>query len=99
MNKKNLEQYAKLENMKREIEAQQAELKEGIIDDLLDAKKEKAVLKDVGMFTLVKRKTWHYSKEFSDAKEELLELLDAEQQDGTATFEEKTTLAFYPNKE
>ena len=99
MNKQILLRYADLERQRREIEIQQASLKESIIVDLSAAEIEKAVVKEIGTFTLVKRKTWKYSKEIAHLQEELAEAQQEEQRLGTATFEEKTTVAFYPNKE
>ena len=99
MNKQNLLQYADLERQRREIESQQGELRKAIIEDLQSAGVEKADVKDTGVFTLVKRKTWKYSKEVLHLQEELAEAQQDEQRVGAATFEEKMTVAFYPKKE
>ena len=99
MNKKILLQYADLERQRRDIEAQQASLKETIISDLQAAEIEKAVVQEVGVFTLVKRKFWKYSKEVLSLTEELKELQNDEQRDGRAEFEEKVGVYFYPNRE
>ena len=105
MNKETLEKYADLELQGREIKAQQEELKPEIVEGIIALGKEKAVLLDeeqeeqIGVFTLVKRKTWKYSKDVKSAKEDLTELQGSEQRDGTATFDEQVTLAFYPRKE
>ena len=99
MNKSILLQYADLERQRRDIEAQQSALKETIIADLQAAELEKAVVQEAGVFTLVKRKLWKYSREVFHLQEVLEELQDDERHDGRATFEEKVTVAFYPNKE
>ena len=99
MNKDILLQYADLERQRRDIEAQQSELRPAILEDLVAAGVEKADVKDAGVFTLVKRKTWTYSKEVLHLQEELAEAQQDEQRVGAATFEEKMTVAFYPKKE
>ena len=99
MNKENLQQYAHLERQRREIEILQAEMRECILEELVAEGKEKAVLRGEGAFTLFRRKTWKYSVGVDIARDQLEERRHDEQKDGTATYEEKVTLAFYPNKE
>lgn len=98
MKKENFQTYADLKNKIKEL-SQQAEIIEGeILQEITEAGVEK-VESGFGTFSLMKRKTWKYSEDIKTLEEGMKKNKKMEEENGTATFEEKTSLRFQATKE
>lgn len=89
MNKELFEKYAKLKRQEKvtkvELEFLQPEILKQALEAIGDSKAG-LELKDVGTFSIVNRKTWHYSKAVESLEKQLDDQKKKEQRT-TATFE------------
>jgi hypothetical protein len=87
------EDYAVLESQIKALIAKKDELKEHIINDMIERNESKAET-SVGSFTIAKLKTWTYSKKVAELEEEYKAQKAKEEQTGDATFVEKPSLRY-----
>lgn len=97
MNKALFEQYAELEKRKREIEAQQLEIKPMLLSDMQN-NDVKTVKSDFGRFTLSEGGTWQFSAAVEQLKQQLEEKKTEEKQKKIAVKIPKPTIIFTPTK-
>lgn len=98
MNKKILERYATLKVEIKKLETELEYLQPEVLKEISAVYVDKPVttdeLKDIGTFSITKKKKWQYSEELMDMKVKVTEREQKEKQDGTATFEEQEILVF-----
>lgn len=87
------ESYAVLDAQIRTLTAKKDELKEHIINDMIERNENKAET-SVGSFTIAKLKTWQYTKKVSELEEEYKAQKAKEESTGEASFVEKPSLRF-----
>lgn len=97
MTKELFKQYAELELQKRKIEEEQIILKQRLLDEMHNEKADE-VKTEKGSFIIMKRKIWQYTIRVEELIETLKRTKAEEEAKGTATFETKETMAFYPIK-
>lgn len=97
MNKELLEEYAQLKIKEKELAARIKELGPEIKAMIEETGADKVDM-EVGTFTITVRKTWNFSDLHSVKKTELKDLEEREKADGTAEFEEETSLMFKEKK-
>lgn len=99
MNKEILQQYANLKEQEAVIAAEITKLGPLILAEISAAGVDKVEAKDVGTFTVAKRKTWKFSEDITLAEEGLEELKRTEKANGVAKATEKPYLLFKGVKE
>lgn len=97
MNKETMEIYARLEEQKKDIEAQQSEIKEKALVFIKDSGADK-IESDFGAFKVVARKTYKFSAKVEELETAVETQKETEKKDGTASVEIKESLTFYPVK-
>ena len=88
-----LAQYADLKRAEKQLKADIGVLKP-IILDYMNEDATKELEAEVGTFTIQSRRTWKYSDDVDQVESNLKEKKKIEQQEGTATYEEKDSLYF-----
>jgi len=86
--------YAFLEEKRRDIEKEQAELKERLSEYL----PEEGTKFYFGSYSWQNRKKWSYSDKVTEMEAELKSLKKLEEKEGTASCEEKKSVVFRYNK-
>jgi polyribonucleotide nucleotidyltransferase len=99
MNKDLLQQYASLKSQEKSIAEQIHQLGPQIVEMIQAEGADKIDAKDLGTFSLAKRKTWKFSTSVQQAEQELEELKIEEKATGKATATEKPYLLFKPEVE
>ena len=94
MNKEILQQYANLKEQERVIAAEIAKINPLILAEIEASGVDKVEAKEIGTFSVAKRKTWKFSKDVELAEEGLDELKRIEKASGVATATEKPYLIF-----
>ena len=96
MNKELLESYANLKQQEKVIAEEIAKINPLILAEIDAAGVDKIDAKDLGTFSIAKRKTWKFSTDVELAEEGLDELKSQEKAKGIATATEKPYLLFKP---
>lgn len=99
MNKELLESYANLKQQEKAIAEEIAKINPLILAEIDAAGVDKVEAKDIGTFSIARRKTWKFSKDVVLAEEGLDELKYQEKANGVATAVEKPYLLFKGIKE
>lgn len=94
MNKDLLQQYANLKEQEKAIALEIAKINPLILAEIDAAGVDKVEAKDIGTFSIAKRKTWKFSEDVQLAEEGLEELKTKEKAKGIATAVEKPYLIF-----
>ena len=97
MEKTIFEELANLELQKKQIELQIEETRSKVVEEMEKTKADK-VETNYGKFFFTIRKIWKYSESVKNASDNLKNLQTKEQENGTATFEEKKSLTFRAEK-
>ncbi len=87
------ESYAVLDSQIKALTAKKDELKEDIINDMIERNESKAETA-VGSFTIAKLKTWKYTKKVAELEEEYKAQKAKEESTGEASFVEKPSLRY-----
>ena len=97
MNKELLIEYGNLKIEEKKIAARISELNGQVLENILQSGADK-VETDIGAFSIITRKKWTYSDRYENKKEELNLMKTEEEADGTAEFEETSSLMFKEKK-
>lgn len=93
MNKELFKQYAVIKVQIKELEEKSKEIEKEVMNEMQTQEIEQ-VKSDFGTFSITKRKVWKYSNDTKTIEEGLKRIKKIEEEDGTATFEEKIGLMF-----
>ena len=91
MNKEIYQQYAKIKNQIKALEAEAKELEPQIVEDMGE---EKSISTTIGSFYITKRKSWTYSQALNELASGLRIKQIMEQSNGTAKSKESQSLIF-----
>lgn len=99
MNEHNIQKYLQVRTQREALEAEERDLRQAILTDLVSNKLEKIESDVFGSFTVAHKKSWKYSPAVVKVEERLKIIKFKEQEKGIAQAVESEYLLYKPNEQ